>query len=1311
MPTTEEPRVYLIKILIRKGVVLLKTKFYRKALSILLTAITIMSVFAVAAVEVSAADASIVSITVDEVKRRYKDSATFLNYCNEYRANQDLSSWVMDTELMEAAMVKAAGLAVYVDEYDLDGTSFLDDKTQKRGLVVGYDVSINSGLIDIFLQDDVYRSNFNSKVFKSVGIGVVEVMKIKYVCILLSDKTPSEVSSSVLTQSNKTISQELSCKSEYLKDIRMVFQDNEQIACGADLTAELIVTNQFYPEAMAYISGTSADISSSDLTIIRPNSNGTITGLKSGTATVTMKIKNAPSISASAKLRVVAETFDNCTISKIADQVYTGTALTPAVTIVDEDGNKLVSGRDYNLSYSNNINPGTASVKITGIGAYAGAIATATFKINGSTDTFSVVLKSNKTSMEVGQTATLSATVTNGTAPIKYKFESAASGSTSFTTVQAESTSSSCSYTPSAAGTYTLRVTAKDNSGKTAVSNVTISVSPKLSVSLSISSNTLTLGGSITFTAQSSGGTSPYTFSFSIMEPGSSSYTTLTEFSSLKTYSYTPKNAGTYQVRVSCKGGNDVTAYNTAGFVVNAPALVNSSTISTTNITLGNSATVTGKASGGVSPYTYAYYYKNSSSSSWTTVSAFSSKTSAVIKPTAAGTYTVKVTVKDSAGTTTDKTFSLIVTNVTPLTNLSTVSATSIAAGNTVTVSGKATGGTSPYKYAFYYKKSTDTAWKTIGTEFGTETSGTFKATPAAVFNVKIIVKDNKSTTAEKTYDVTATSTLANNSVLSASVLPAGKAVTITGKASGGTSPYKYAFYYKRAENSSWKLLGTEYGTATTASFTPASSGSFDVKVNVKDNIGTVVTKKLTYTAAEPLVNSSTINTTKAVVGGSVTLTAKISGGTSPYKYAYYYKKTENSTWKVIGTEFGTAATATFVPQAAGTYDICIKGKDSTGTLSSKTLSLSVSDLANKSGVNYSKVGVGTYIAVNGKAEGGTAPYKYAFYFKRAVNSNWNTIGTEYGTAATGEFKPTAAADYNIKINIKDSVGYVATKILTVTATDLENTSTISASKVGTGTPVEISGKASGGKSGYTYAFYFKRATNTNWSTLGTAFGTATTATLTPTAVADYNIKVIAKDANSAVSVKTFTVSATDLANKSTVNYTKVGTGTTVRITGKASGGKSTYKYAFYFKRSTNTNWNTLGTAYGTATTASFTPTAVADYDVKIIVKDSNSAISKKTYKITASNLANNSTLSSTSVKANQSVTLTGNASGGKSSYTYAFYYKRSENTSWKTIGTAFGTATKATFKPTAAATYNIKIVVKDANGAVSEKSFTLKST
>lgn len=72
--------------------------------------------------------------------------------------------------------------------------------------------------------------------------------------------------------------------------------------------------------------------------------------------------------------------INSCTVTLSDDSyVYDGTAKTPAVSIRDQQ-QALTLGKDYRVSYSNNLNAGTAQVEISGIGSYTGT-ATKTFTI------------------------------------------------------------------------------------------------------------------------------------------------------------------------------------------------------------------------------------------------------------------------------------------------------------------------------------------------------------------------------------------------------------------------------------------------------------------------------------------------------------------------------------------------------------------------------------------------------------------------------------------------------------------------------------------------------------------------------------------------------------------------------------------------------------------------------------------------------------------------------------------------------------------------------------------------------------------
>ena len=84
------------------------------------------------------------------------------------------------------------------------------------------------------------------------------------------------------------------------------------------------------------------------------------TGNYYGTTRVTFQIDPAP--------------LDQSATVTIADQPYTGTGITPGFEVRGWNGNVLTAGIDYQYSFSDNINPGTATLTLTGLRNYSGTL-------------------------------------------------------------------------------------------------------------------------------------------------------------------------------------------------------------------------------------------------------------------------------------------------------------------------------------------------------------------------------------------------------------------------------------------------------------------------------------------------------------------------------------------------------------------------------------------------------------------------------------------------------------------------------------------------------------------------------------------------------------------------------------------------------------------------------------------------------------------------------------------------------------------------------------------------------------------------
>ena len=399
--------------------------------------------------------------------------------------------------------------------------------------------------------------------------------------------------------------------------------------------------------------------------------------------------------------------------------------------------------------------------------------------------------------------------------------------------------------------------------------------------------------------------------------------------------------------------------------------------------------------------------------------------------------YTLKTTPSNANGTFTENAITVTyvykanVTPVTPLENNSTISSTSIKKGSSVTLTGKATGGTAPYQYTYCYKKAASSSW-TVAKGWSSTTSVSIKPAAATTYNVCVKVKDANGTIEKKYFNVKVTAdTLTNNSTVSATLINKGDSVTLKASATGGTAPYTYAYYYKKAASTAWTTAKT-WSSSTSVSIKPAAATTYDVCIKVKDANGTISKKYFTVKVTAPLTNNSTVSATSINKGDSVTLKASATGGTSPYTYAYYYKRTTSSSWTTAKT-WSSSTSVSIKPAYASTYDVCIKVKDSSGTIAKKYFTVDVNEaLTNKSSVSSSSISSGSYVTVKLSASSGIAPYFYTVKYMKAGATSWTTV-LDTSTSTSTKVKLSSAGTYKISATVQDLSGNTSTKYFTVT--------------------------------------------------------------------------------------------------------------------------------------------------------------------------------------------------------------------------------------------------------------------------------------
>ena len=454
---------------------------------------------------------------------------------------------------------------------------------------------------------------------------------------------------------------------------------------------------------------------------------------------------------------------------------------------------------------------------------------------------------------------------------------------------------------------------------------------PALKVSFKVSASTLAAGqqATITATAQNATGTVKYTF---LCNDG----TTLQAASTSNTCKWIPSKAGKCIIAVRAQDSNySVTTAGEFNVLSQSSDLVCTGTISSS----GSTVTLKGSASGGSAPYQFTYCYKKTSSTTWTVIKNFSTTTSVSITPEP-GTYDACIKAKDNKGTIAKQYYTFTI-KAPSLAAKASFSSLKITQGKTVTVTGSATGGTAPYQYALFYKKSTSTNW-TNAQAFRDNNVITIKPVHVGTYNVCLKVKDSTGTISKVYQDITVDpAPLALKASISATNLVFGNSQTVTATGSGGKGSYKYAVYYKRSTVSDWSAAQA-FDSNNVISFKPAHTGSYQVCVKVKDADGTIVKNYIDFTVEKAkFTNTSKLSASTIKKGASVTISSKSSGGSTPYTFSFFYKKTSASDWTALQRNKSTSS-VTFKPTSTGTYDICVHAFDGSGTRIKSFLTLKV---------------------------------------------------------------------------------------------------------------------------------------------------------------------------------------------------------------------------------------------------------------------------------------------------------------------------------------------------------------------------------
>lgn len=883
---------------------------------------------------------------------------------------------------------------------------------------------------------------------------------------------------------------------------------------------------------------------------------------------------------------------------------------------------------------------------------------------------------------ELGSTLSSSA-VTTGTSPLQFQwFEEAPGGSY----VKVGINSSTYLFypgrtTPTGAWSFVLEVT--DSAGTSVNSTATtVLVNPVFLPSWAFSPDpaTLDVGQSFSQTVTISGGTSPYSFAWSL-PAGSIVISGCTSTSN--TCSISENSQGTYTAGVTVTDAAGSSNAWGESFTVNSALSPASIAASHGTLDSGQSGTlfVTSGFSGGTSTYTCQWLQEapgggsyNSLGSTFSCSTGSTSYTSSTGTLSTTGTWSFELQVTDSAGvheTVTSGSVTVTVNSAMTQPGAPTTSAPEVDQGQWLNITGTIPStGTGPY--AWQWLISVDggsyvgmTQCYTGSGNGGSANGGTGGTASEAVkcniqpgtltaghsYSFELEVTDSSGTPESQPSSPTTVpvgSDLVVGSLSpSSATIDSGQATTFTASPSGGTTPYSYVWNLPSGVSVSSGCAST----SATCTVTSATPGGYSVSVTVSDGAGESGTTGASSLTVNPLPTAGPVTPSSPIIdsGQPITLTVNPTGGTGPDAYQWY-TSSDCTTSPVAG-----ATSSTYSPSPTSTTTYYVLVTDATGATScSSGAAVTVNSALTAGAITPASPSItkGSSVTLTANPSGGTPSYSYQWYSGSSCTSL-----IAGATSSTYAASPTSTTTYYYEVtdsaSTPESACSAGDKVTVLSPPPALSVSVFaSPSSVSPGTGVTFNATVAGGSSPYTFTW----SVPSGVTIVSGCTASSSTCTVKSSTPGSYSIGVKVTDSRSATASSSASFTVTSGAPLTTGGIQppspKIDGGQPITLTVTPTGGFGPYTYQWF------TGAGCTGPITGASSSSLIvSPTSTTTYYV--LVTDSAGVTvcaGGNTVTVNGQLVAGPITPSSPKVGASQTVALTANPSGGTTPYTYQWY-------------------------------------------------------